>query len=344
MEIGHTVAVNDLVKRFVAHQKALGLTDARFAARYKEYLGSHKTWIKLKAGDWAGHVNESRILAKLTKFAEQIDGARGFDAEQFNASLPYVVQMNAQFERLLASPLDIRGLISLAPQGVGKSWWASQLLDAEKTSPYFYLRLLHSWREKSYQLACAITKKLGGSLTRNPGEQMSELIKHAQSLGEIVLLIDEAHNGGIVLFKLLKDLVDETPMRFVYLGFPTEFDVIVGRSSSAIGESRQTLRRCLQPIHDDYRDGISAGDVVEYLAGAGFKKNAELKAVAGELQPLVTARYNLTTLASAIRDAREQADDEDVTLTLGMVTSAVKALCSTAAQRRAGMLQMKEGK
>jgi len=341
MEIGHTSDINDLVKRFVAHQKALGLTDARFAARYEKYLGSHKTWIKLKEGSWAGHVNESRILGKLKSFAEQIDGARGFDAEQFSKTLPYVVQMNAQFERLLASPLDIRGLISLAPQGVGKSWWATGVLEAEKSSPYFYLRLLHSWREKSFQLACAISEKLGGSRTRNPGDQMGELIKHAKALGEIVLILDEAHNGGIVLFKLLKDLIDETSIRFVYLGFPTEFDVIVGRSSSAIGESRQTLRRCLQPIHDDYRDGIMAGDVEEYLACEGFKRNAELRQVAAEIQPLITARYNLTTLASAVRDARKESDDEDVTITLGMVTNAVKALCSTAAQRRAGMLQMK---
>ena len=101
MENGHAVEVNDLVKRFVAHQKALGLTDARFAARYKQYVGSHKTWIKLKEGDWAGHVNEGRILPKLKKFSEQLDGARSFDAEQFNNELPYVVQMNAQFERLL---------------------------------------------------------------------------------------------------------------------------------------------------------------------------------------------------------------------------------------------------
>jgi hypothetical protein len=342
MDNGHAVEVNDLVKRFIGHQKALGLSDLKFATRYEKYLGSHKTWIKLKDGSWPGHVNEARILEKLKKFAEQIDGARSFDSEQFNNELPYVVQMNAQFERLLASPLDIRMLISLAPQGVGKSWWASGILGSEKSSAYFYRRMLHSWREKSWQLACAISDTLGASRTRNPGDQMGELINHARSMGEIVLILDEAHNGGIVLFKLIKDLIDETPMRIVYLGFPTEFDVIVGRSSSAIGESRQTLRRCLQPIHDDYRDGIMTEDVVEYLVGQGLRKTKELETVAQDIQPLITARYNLTTLATAVRDARKQADDEDVSLSLGMVTNAVKALCSTAAQRRAGMLQMKE--
>lgn len=340
MDASHSNEINELTKRFVAHQKALGLSDARFAARYERYLGSHKTWIKLKDGTWAGHVNESRILDKLKKFAEQLDGARSFDADDYLTNLPYVRQMNAQFERLLASPLDIRGLISLAPQGVGKSWWASKLLGDEKESKYFYLRLLHSHRERSYQVACAIMEKLGGSRTANPGDMMNALIAHAKALGEFVLILDEAHNGGIVLFKLLKDLIDETSMRFVYLGFPTEFDVIVGRSSSAIGESRQTLRRCLQPICDEFRDGVTALDVEMYLAGQGFDRNRELRNVAAEIQPFIASRYNLTTLASAVRDARKQADDQETKLTLGMVTSALQALCSTASARRAMLQQM----
>jgi len=132
-------------------------------------------------------------------------------------------------------------------------------------------------------------------------------------------------------------------MRFVYLGFPTEFDVIVGRSSSAIGESRQTLRRCLQPICDEFRDGVTALDVETYLAGVGFNRNAELRNVAAEIQPFIASRYNLTTLASAVRDARKQADDEDTKLTLGMVTGALQALCSTAASRRAMLAQMNGG-
>jgi hypothetical protein len=345
MDASHTDQINALANRFVGHQKALGLKDAQFATRYEKYLGSTKTWIKLKDGTWPGHVNDERILGKLKQFAELLDGARTFDESQFFKTMPYVVQMNANFERLLASPLDIRGLISLAPQGVGKSFWASDLISSnareERPASYFYLRLLHSQREKSHQIQCAITNKIGGSKTRNPGDQMTELIKHAQALGEFVLVLDEAHNGGIVLFKLLKDLIDETRMRFVYLGFPTEFDVIVGRSNSAIGESKQTLRRCLQPIHDDYRDGVMVEDVEEYLVANKFKRNKELETVAAQIQPLITSRYNLTTLASAVRDAKKQAEDEETELTLGMVTAAVKALCSTAAERREAMRQAK---
>jgi hypothetical protein len=344
MENGQTQEITELVKRFEGHQRALGLSDGRFAARYDRYLGSHKTWKKLKDGDWEGHVHADRILLKLRKFAGDLDGARSFDEEQFLDSLPYVVQMNAQFERLLASPLDIRMLISLAPQGVGKSWWASSILKSEDKTPYFYCRMLHNWREKSWQQACAFSDVLGAGRTRNPGDQVAELIKHIQAMGEIVLLVDEAHNGGIILFKLLKDLIDETSMRVVYLGFPTEFDVIVGRTSSTIGESRQTLRRALQPIHDDYREGVAADDVEVYLAGQGFKRTKELGKVADEITPLIAARYNLTTLATALRDARKQAEDEDVDLSLGLVTEAVRALCSTAAERRAARLAAREGK
>ena len=203
--------------------------------------------------------------------------------------------------------------------------------------------MLHSWRDRSYKIQCAIIEKLGGTRTRNPGDQMEELIRHAKALGEIVLILDEAHNGGIALFKVLKDLIDETPMRFVYLGFPTEFDIVVGSNKSAIGESRQTLRRCMQPIHDDYRDGIGADDIEIYLAGCGLKSNAELRKVAVEIQPFITTRYNLTTLATAVRAARKEAEDCGESLSLELVTNAVKALCSTAAQRRATLAQLRNG-
>ena len=339
MDASHSTQINELVQRFIAHQKALGLKDAMFAARFKDYVGSHKTWLKLKDNTWAGHVNEERILKNLTAFAEHLDGARSFTSEQFIPNLPYCREMDNMLELLLGSPLDIRGMISLAPQGVGKSWWLSNALSRSKDSPYFYLRLLHSYREKSYQIQCAIARKMNCDITRNPGDQMDELIRHCKALGQFVLFLDEAHNGGIVLFKILKDLIDETSGRFVYVGFPTEFDVIVGRTTSAIGESKQTLRRCLQPIHDDYRDGIMAEDVEVYLAAQGMKRNAELAAVATEIQPLISSRYNLTTLATAIRDAQREATDTGVPLTLGMVTEAVKSLCSTAAERRATKLQ-----
>ena len=335
MDASHSTTIAELVKRFVGHQKALGLSDARFAARYERYLGSHKTWIKLKDGTWAGHVNEQRILVKLQSFAAQLDGARSYDADDFLSNLPYVRHMNAQFERLLASPLDIRGLISLAPQGVGKSWWASKVMEDERESKFFYLRLLHSYREKGYQIACAILEKLSGQRPKNPADVMPTLIAHAKALGEFVLILDEAHNGGIALFKVLKDLIDETAVRFVYLGFPTEFDVITGTNKSAIGESRQTLRRCLQPICDEFRDGVMVGDVESFLAGQGFKRDGELRKVAREMQPYIAARYNLTTLASAVRDARKESEDAEVPITLGMITSAIQSLCATANARRA---------
>jgi hypothetical protein len=342
-----SVEINALVKRFAAHQKALGLSDGHFAGRYEKYLGSPKTWIKLKNGTWEGHVNEQRILGELQKFAEQLDGARCFDAAQFIPNLPYVHLMDGQLDRLLASPLDIRGLISLAPQGVGKSNWASAVMQRAANDPnakYFYLRLLHSHREKSFQIACSIMEKLGGERTRNPGDMMGALVRHAQALGEFVLVLDEAHNGGIVLFNLLKDLIDETAVRFVYLGFPTEFDVITGKSSSAIGESRQTLRRCLQPICDEYRDGVMPFDVAAFLAAQGFKRGAEMRAMASEIQPIIAARYNLTTLAEAVREARKESQADGRELTLGMVTAAVKQLCSSAAQRRAAMMEAQSGK
>jgi hypothetical protein len=66
--------------------------------------------------------------------------------------------------------------------------------------------------------------------------------------------------------------------------------------------------------------------------------------MASEIQPIIAARYNLTTLAEAVREARKESQADGRELTLGMVTAAVKQLCSSAAQRRAAMMEAQSGK
>jgi len=102
------------------------------------------------------------------------------------------------------------------------------------------------------------------------------------------------------------------------------------------------LRRCLQPICDEFRDGVTTTDVAIYLEGEGFPRNAELKQVAAEIQPLIAVRYNLTTLATAMRSARKKSLKKEEPLTLGLVTDALQSLCSTAAGRRAQLEMLAE--
>lgn len=333
--------INALVKRFAAHQNLIGLKDGTFARRFQDYVGSEKTWMLLKAGKWEGHVNADRMLVNLKKFGDRLDGAASFDADSFNKTQPFVKGMDAEFDRLMGAPRDRRCMIALAPEGVGKSWWASAKLE-DKASLRFYLRLNHTWREKTFHIAKAMSVKVGAPLMKSPAAQMEALIEMMRSLGEAVFILDEGHNGGVAVFKLLKDLIDETSWRFVYMAFPTEFDLVRSSSVGAMAEARQLFRRSVKPIFDTYRGGIGANDVASFLVTKGFPNKSELKDFSAGIAPLLATNQNLSTLADAFDDAREKATDLSKPVTLEGVRTAVKALCSTAIERRAAEANTKE--
>src|SRR6185369_4324265 len=126
----------------------------------------------------------------------------------------------------------------------------------------------------------------------------------------ITLFLDEAHDGGIALMKIVRSLIDSTPSRFVYLAYPTDFDRVRNATTGGLYESHQFLGRCLKPIFDEYREGLQAEDVVAYLhATCGF--NGDARAIASQITPLLCRHYNLRLLDDAIAEAQFQADDED---------------------------------
>jgi hypothetical protein len=327
--------ITPLVQRFVELQKTLGLGNTAFAARYKKFIPSERAWDRLKDGTWAGHHNEQKLIKGLQDMVLYIEAAQSFTKEEFILT-PFARRMNANFERLLGSTKDRRCLICLAPEGVGKSWWASSIV-VQDTTRRFYLRLSHTWREKSYHIARGIAERIGAPMEKNPSRQMESLIAYLRAHPNLVLILDEAHNGGVAVLKLIKDLIDETDIRIIYLAFPTEFDRVRNSDLGSMAEARQIFRRCIRPIFDDYRDGIGPKDIQTFLVGSGFPLDPELKTVAATLAPKLCRNQNLSTLADAIDEARcEAAEAEgDVPPTLQLVHQAVNALCSTWAERRA---------
>lgn len=329
--------VNHLVTRIASHQDALGLPDTQFAARYKEFISSSTSWTRLKQGKWVDHLNAPKTHSRLKALVDILEGAKSFEAERFVADLPFARSMNHQYERLLGSRGDRRCLMAVAPEGVGKSWWATATLkdsNSRGSIRCYYVRLQHTWREKSWQISKALARTIGASIETGPAAQQESLITQLRALGEIVIVLDEAHYGGVVLFRIIKDLIDETPARFVYLAYPTEYDAVRSRSSGAIAEARQLLRRCIRPIFDDYRAGISPKDVQSFLGAMSIGKGVDLKAVAEELAQKLAQNQNLSTLADAVEEARGQAEDMECSLSLELVREAVNSLCSTALERK----------
>lgn len=333
MEQQQQTEIAELVKRFTGLQATLRLGNRAFAARYRKYLQSEKTWRLLRDNAWHGHIKPERALERLRGLARHVDAASAFDADDFMTELPFVKRFLAEVERLLGSPGDRRCMVVLAPEGVGKSWAASYLV-GEDVEHRIYVRAPHTWRDKSLHIMRGLCEKLDAPTFRNPTAQF-EALKAKLNERPVMIILDEAHNTGVVGMKLIKDLIDETPTRFVYAAFPTEFDLVRSVNAGAVAEARQFLRRCIRPVFDDYRTGISVPDVLAYLTKSGFEKSRDARTLAEQITPILARNHNLSTLADAVAQARDEADDTGTEMTLLMVANAVRSLVSTAADRSA---------
>lgn len=327
--------IKNLVARLEAHQQAVGQSNKEFASSYKEWLTSETSWTRLRNGNWDEKLNAQRWLKKLSALVQRVESGQSFNLDSFIQNLPFPTEFARHLKTLKDSQGDRRAMVVLAPEGVGKSWTAIHLCNRRngETTPYFYLRLRATWREKPLSIMQAMALLIGAPVERTPAGQQEQLINYMRTQGQKVLFLDEAHNGGVVLFKVLKDLIDETSWRFVYLAFPTQYDEVRSKNTGAIAEARQFLRRCVRPIFDDYRSGIGADDVEAYLKASGFK--GPVKEFAARQAPLLRAHYNLATLVDAIELAEGRTDEKaGRRATLEDVELAINTLTSTAAERR----------
>jgi len=88
-----------LVERAKKHQKALGLSDNAFTIKYKDFVGSAKTWrSRLCAGNFEG-LRLDRILKKMRGFVSLIDG--GVAVEQVFDDLPVFRQFMGRYNKTI---------------------------------------------------------------------------------------------------------------------------------------------------------------------------------------------------------------------------------------------------
>lgn len=109
---------------------------------------------------------------------------------------------------------------------------------------------------------------------------------------------------------LLRALVDETPSRFVYLGYDTAFRRVQTANTDAMIEAQAFLGRCLKPVFDLYRAGIQMRDVVIYLQRAADMSPSAAQGVAARVTPVLQRATNLRLLDDAIVAARAENPDD----------------------------------
>lgn len=317
--------VNALIERLEDFQKAIGLSDARFCARYQRYVGSAKQWRDRICGrNWAELGDaidkwESRLAAMVT----EIDCAA--DLQSFNPALPIAKYARVMFEKLQGASSDRRCVWLIADYGAGKSW-ALKKLRQEHPAVTAYFECDPSRRSVG-QVIGQFAKALRVPVENSPSATWDKVLEHLRA-NPVTVLIDEAHEAGTPLLKMVKGAINQTRAKFILATYPTGWNRLKSGSHEALQEARQLMGRTIGPVNESWSDGVTAKDVEIALTGYGL--NGEAKALSNQILPLIRGKGNFRVLDAGVEKARELADGntptaegilEGVNVVIGKVAS-----------------------
>ncbi len=296
-----------VVGRLLEVQRSRKLSDKQLLDEYPD-IGSTKTWRqRLLAGCWDA-MHADRTLARLARVAVVLDG--GLPDAVFYRDLPFVKDLMARLTLLERQTSDRRILVVLAPNGTGKTSVARWCV-AQERSRRSYCRLRPAWRNKELHIANGMARALGSDDATSSAAEAEQRLVGMLSGQPRTVFLDQAHEGGPALMHLLRALVDETPSRFVYLGYDTAFRRVQTANTDALIEAQAFLGRCLKPVFDAYKGGIQQVDVTRYLERATGMTATAAGSVAKRVTPVLQRFTNLRLLADAIDSARAGSDEDE---------------------------------
>ncbi len=322
--------VNRLVERLERHQREMGMSDASFVARYQRHLCSTDSWKRrLVARDWAALGRSlSKWEQRLARMVAEIEGTA--DLENFMPEMPIAQYGMAVWNTLQGQTNDRRCSWLIGPTGIGKSWTMSWLV-RENRSGSAYLHVNRAWKDNMTAVAGGLAKASGAALG-NGGAATYRNVVDTLRAQPMTIAIDDVHEGGLLLIRLVKHLVDETLAKFILGTYPTGWRMLLRGYTDAHSEAQQLIGRSLKPINNTWIDGLTAPDIAAYLRGRLGKRD-EWRVVADRLKPMVQ-RMNLRVLADAIELAEINAADKDEEVTPAMIEAAVTMLCQVEGSKR----------
>jgi hypothetical protein len=321
--------LNQLIARIERHQQALKLSDQQFVLRYARYLGSAKTWReRLCKRNFTDFGKELPAWErKLENLVAELDGRSPVDL--FVSEMPFAQRMVQIYDQLQGQRNDRRCGVLLGTTGTGKST-AGRWLCNEHPRATAYARANENWRDSKTQIAQGLADAIGCPVKDLPGAaaRFAKVIEHLKA-NPLTVIIDESHEGGAMLLKLVKTLIDETSSKFILLAYPTSWNKMLAATDDARSEAQQLFGRTLKPVYTDYAFGIRREDIVIYLRKvAGLDIDAS--EIANQILPMIRGNGNLRWLADAVEMAQIQADAGNEKLDGALIVEQVKALCPAA--------------
>jgi DNA transposition AAA+ family ATPase len=324
-----TQTLDALIARVEKHRAALRLTTTKFAERYQRYLGSVRSYQDRILTRTFDRLNLDKLAKKLAAFVAELDGGTG--VETIYADMPALRKLRLLFEVLQGQANDRRCLMFLGVTGVGKTAGARAICnDAETAAATAFVKCLPRWEHSPLAMVNGILVAIGAEAAGSYTAGVGALVENLRATPKTVFF-DDAHYGGIALLALLKALIDETPARFVYLAYPTDFKLLISSSVRAHAEAQQLYGRTLKPVFDDYCDGTSERDAACYLRrAAGLDGDAARTAKA--VLPLLKRHGNLRLLADAVENVAIECDEAGEEIAGRDIEEEVRKLCRATAQ------------
>jgi len=300
---GQREKLERLISRLEEHQENSGLSDVRFVTRFKRYLGSTKSWRqRLCARNWEELSNLAQWETKLSGLLNELEGSS--DLPQFVEKLPIALYARVMFERLQGQSSDRRCGVLVATYGCGKSW-ALRYLNRENMGACVLLEADASWKNSFSTIVRGLARALNVDEGRSTAATWEGVLAHLK-MNPVCLLVDEAHEAGVELLKLLKTIVNQSRATVLLATHPSGWDRLTKSSQESYQEARQLVGRTLRPIHLIWANGVHPRDVSAYLSAFGVEKPEPL---ARKIAPLLRERENLRLLADALEDAESLEPD-----------------------------------
>jgi DNA transposition AAA+ family ATPase len=330
-----------LVVRLIRYQKNLGRSDKEFGKEFGEFIGSDRTWrYRIIAWTHADTTAREALMKKdpfdLEMYARQmqalvakVDG--GTAPARVFWEMPFAAMMQSLVTQLRMQTTDRRNLYVLATTGIGKSAVAKAMVN-ENPKDTTYCRMHSDCRNREKKILQRLGRAVG-IFDPDVKSALFDQISDNLQVNPMTVFIDEAHEGGTLLMKIIKTLIDETPARFVQLAYPTEYDRVKTATAGALDEAKQILGRTMKPVYDDYRNGLRDADVICFLTRSGLEEG-DARDITPQIMGAVRANGNLRVLEDAVSDALAVSQARGITLEAAMVKKAVEAQCP--AQQKKG--------
>ncbi|MCC5790941.1 MAG: ATP-binding protein [Opitutales bacterium] len=284
-------------------------------ARYKGHLSSYDTWTRtLRPLDWSRLKRADKWLARLRSLVSEIDG--GAVVEKFYPELPIVQYALALYQRLQGTTSDRRAAWLIGPTGIGKTA-ACRYIARQNPKDATYIKVDSTMRDSGLNICIGIAKALGCTYySHSLGKTFRAITEHLKAHHQTII-VDEAHEGGVSLLKMIKTWIDETPARFLITTWPSAWAKLITGNTESYSEAQQLLGRSIKPVLRAWSHGLRIDDITAYLR-ADTPLADDAPALATRLHGTVrTLGYR--ALVDAIEAARDEADQSDSELTSKLI-------------------------